>query len=250
VQLTDAAQKERVIGALGADVLAMLGFTTELSQVPAGQFLVNILDHVNLAEIWVGADFAFGHDREGTVDFLIRSGATSGFAVHVLPRERLNGTPISSSLVRDLVKAGDVAGAAILLGHYFSVTGRVVSGHGRGLQLGFPTANVDPAAHQMLPAVGIYAAYLRYDEMRLPAAVSVGYNVVFGGESISVEAYILAFDGDLRGREVALDFVARIRDEQDFDSSDALIAEMRRDVEKVEEIVARADEPGELILLP
>ena len=250
LQLTGAEEKARIIGALGVDVLVALPFTHELSQVPASQFLASLLDHVNVAEIWTGADFAFGHKRQGTVDFLIRSGQQSNFAVHVVSRQKLDGLPISSTAVRDLIVAGDVEGAAVLLGHFPAISGDVVTGHGRGTGLGYPTANIQPSPHLLLPATGIYAGFLRHEGRRLPAAVSVGYNPVFEGKDIRVEAYVLDYTGNLHGAHVGLDFVGRIREERNFDSVDALVEEMGRDVQRAKQILATAEEPGELILQP
>jgi riboflavin kinase/FMN adenylyltransferase len=237
-QISAARDKARVIGGLGPDVLAIVPFTRETSQIPAGEFLQSILDHVNLAEIWTGSDFVFGHNREGTIDFLISAGQKDGFAVHVLPRQRLGDVPISSTAVRELITAGDVAGASQLLGHYPSVAGPVVAGHARGAGMGYPTANLAPLPYQILPATGIYAGYLRFDDRRLPAAASVGYNPVFGGKDLSVEAFVLDFSGDLRGKDVSLEFVDRLRDEQNFASVDALISQMDRDVQRVRQILA------------
>jgi riboflavin kinase/FMN adenylyltransferase len=250
LQLTDAVEKARLIAALGPTVLAILPFSRDLAQVRAAEFLAAILDHVNLAEIWVGADFAFGHKREGTVDFLIRSGQTVGFAVHIVSRQPLDGIPISSTGVRELIEAGNVGEAARFLGHYVGFGGTVTRGFGRGAKLGFPTANVQHSPYQLLPALGIYAGYLRVDGQRLPAAISVGYNVQFDGETVTVEAYVLDFSGDLSNREVGVEFVARIRDEQKFDTVDDLLGEMQRDVEKTRSILGQSEEPGELLLTP
>lgn len=249
-QLTDGAAKERIISALGVDTLVLMPFTHETSQIPAGQFLVSLLDHVNLAEIWVGADFAFGHKRGGDVDFLIRAGQHSGFAVHVVARQGLAGGVVSSTRVRELVGAGQVEPAAVLLGHYPSLRGRVVRGAGRGADLGFPTANLAPVPFQLIPGTGIYAGYLRTDGASLPAAISVGHNLTFGGGEVVVEAYVLDFEKNLREREVALDLVARLRDELHFDSVPELITQMQRDVDEVRRILAASEEPGELILTP
>lgn len=246
-QLTNAEEKARIIGAVGPTTLAILPFTRELAEVSASQFLISILDHVNLAEIWVGGDFAFGHNREGSVEFLIRSGQHNSFAVHVVPRQKMGDTLISSTRIRAAVREGDVAAGALLLGHYPMVTGMVVRGAGRGRKLGFPTANLGHSPTQILPQTGIYAGYLRVDERCLPAAVSVGYNVVFGGQHLVVEAYVLDFDEDLYDKIVAVDFVARIRNEQNFESVEALVAQMHRDVAEVRHILDQAEEPGELI---
>lgn len=248
LQLTDGQAKARIIGALEPDVLALLPFTLQVSQIPAPEFLDLLLDHVDLKEIWVGADFAFGHKRGGTIDFLIESGQQRHFDVHVLHRRPLADVPISSSLVRRFIAEGDVAAASLLLGHYFSVHGPVVHGAGRGRQLGYPTANIEVPPHQLLPATGVYAAYVRIGDRRLPAAASIGYNVQFDGRRIVVEAYILDFDEDIYGEEIGLELVARVREERKFESVDALIVQMGRDVEETRRLLAIAEEPGELIL--
>lgn len=249
-QLTDGIDKARIIAALGPSVLAVLPFTHETSEIPAGQFLGRILDHVNLGEIWVGADFAFGHKREGNVDFLIRNGQSSGFGVHIVARQKLQGGDLSSTRIRGLLEEGDVAGASVLLGHFPGFHGTVESGFGRGKEMGFPTANVAIADTQLLPATGIYAGFLTLDVEQLPAAVSVGTNPTFGGDQVVVEAYVLDFDGDLRGRDVSLHLVERVRAERRFDSVDALVKEMHQDVERVRTILDTAIEPGELLLGP
>lgn len=248
LELTGGTMKERMIAALGPDIEILLPFTPDLAAVPAGNFLARILDHLNLHEIWVGADFAFGHRRGGTVDFLIEAGKHTGFAVHVIPRQPLAGVPVSSSMIRELVAAGNVAEAARYLGHYFALAGLVVHGQGRGRALGFPTANLRIEPHQLLPDTGIYAGYLCVDGRQLPAAISVGYNVVFGGREIVAEAHVLDFDEDLYDKEVTLEFVGRVREERNFDGVDALIEEMHRDVAAVRDILRAAVEPGERIL--
>ncbi|HLJ67984.1 MAG TPA: bifunctional riboflavin kinase/FAD synthetase [Chloroflexota bacterium] len=248
VELTGAAEKTRLIAALGPDLIVLLPFTAELAHVPADRFLDDILEHVNVQEIWVGADFAFGHNRAGNVDFLIGASQEAGFDVHVVARQTLAGARLSSTEIRRLVERGDVDEAAALLGHYFRLAGTVVTGFGRGSELGFPTANVEPEPSQMLPGTGIYAAYVSLDGERLPAAVSVGYNPTFGGERVVVEGYILDWRGDLRGKAVTVDFVSRIREERRFDGVEALVAQMRQDVDAVRQLLATAHEPGELLL--
>jgi riboflavin kinase/FMN adenylyltransferase len=248
LQLTDGREKARIIAALRPDILALLPFNRLVSQILAPDFLATLLDHVDMKEIWVGADFAFGHNRGGTIDFLIESGQKSHFDVHVLHRRPLLDMPISSSLVRRLIGEGDVSGAALLLGHHFGVHGPVVHGAGRGRQLGYPTANIEMPPHQILPATGVYAGYVRLGERRLPAAASIGYNVQFEGRQIVVEAHILDFDEDIYGEEIGLDLVARVREEQKFESVEALVAQIGRDVETTRRLLATAEEPGELML--
>jgi len=247
-QLTNGLAKARMMTALGIDVLVLLPFTSDLASLSAQEFLASILERVNLVEIWTGADFAFGYKREGNVHYLEHASRDAGFEVQVVGRQKFGPESISSSAVRELVSVGDVAHAAEILGHYPGFDGLVVVGFGRGKELGFPTANVRPPIHQQLPATGIYAGYLGFNGRRLGAAISVGYNVVFGGTAIVVEAYVLDFSGDLRDTEVRVDFVDRIRPERDFDSIPALIAEMHRDVERVRRILATAAKPSERTL--
>lgn len=247
-QLTDAAAKSRIISALGADTLALIPFTRAFSEIPAEQFLLSILDHVNLAEMWVGADFAFGYKRGGNVDMLIRRGQGSGFAVHVVPRQPLDDVAISSTLVRDLIAEGDVDRAASFLGYWHGWEGPVVHGDRRGRELGFPTANLRPPPHQIIPASGIYAGYVRFDGQRFPAAISVGYNAHFHGTDLKVEAHILDWDGDIYDRVIGIEFVSRVREEREFESLEALIEEMKHDCGEVRRLLAIAEEPGELIM--
>ncbi|GAC1445990.1 MAG: bifunctional riboflavin kinase/FAD synthetase [Chloroflexota bacterium] len=238
-QLTDGREKERLISSLGPDTLVILPFNRALAHVPAEQFLLSLLDGINITEIWIGADFAFGHNRVGNVDFLIRRGQDLGFSVHVVAPLRVEGARISSSTVRECVAKGEVAEAAVLMGHYLRVRGPVERGHGRGVDLGFPTANIGTSATQLLPGTGIYAAYLHVDGTTLAAAVSVGYNVQFNGERLTVEAFALDFEGDLREQTVDVEFVDRIRDERRFENVEALIAAMHDDVVRVRQVLAQ-----------
>jgi riboflavin kinase/FMN adenylyltransferase len=237
-QLTDGAEKARLMGEVGPDMLAMLTFDLELASVPADEFLEKIERHVNLAEIWVGADFAFGHRRSGTVQFLIDRGQEDSFAVHIVPRQTIDGVRISSTRVREAVEAGNMAAARLLLGHAFEVDGPIVRGEARGAGLGFPTANVATRPTQILPRLGIYAGYLHVDGRRLAAAISVGYNVVFGGQEVKVEAFVLDFEGDLRDRDARVEFTAWLREERNFESVDALIEQMGNDVTEVRRVLA------------
>ncbi|GAC1629438.1 MAG: bifunctional riboflavin kinase/FAD synthetase [Chloroflexota bacterium] len=239
LQLSDGHAKMRVIEGLKPDVLAILSFDRALANQPAEVFLLGLIEHVNLAEVWVGGDFAFGHNRTGDVNFLIRNGEAYGFAVHGVSRQQKADAPISSTLIRTLVADGAVREAARYLGHYPGFFGSVVAGYGRGAQLGYPTANVRPSPAQLLPATGIYAGYAQVEERRVPAAISVGYNPVFGGSQIVVEAHLLDFNEQLRDREIGLEFVCRIRSEENFDSVEALVAQMGRDVTTVRNVLAQ-----------
>ena len=147
----------------------------------------------------------------------------------------VDGEPVSSSRIRKLVAAGDVAAAARLLGHPFQVEGRVIEGEARGRDLGMPTANIEPPAGLMLPAAGVYAA----TALERPAAVSIGVRPTFEHDGrLLVEAYLLDFEGELYGETLRIGFLERLRDELRFDSADELVEQMQRDVDDTRRIAA------------
>jgi riboflavin kinase/FMN adenylyltransferase len=170
---------------------------------------------------------------------LARVGERFGFAASGVPLVRDGGVTISSTYVRSCVDAGDVAAAARALGREHRVEGLVVRGDARGRTLGYPTANLRTAPHTAVPADGVYAAWLVRAGTRLPAAVSIGTNPTFEGRERRVEAYVLDFDADIYGEEVALDFVAALRaaDTMTFGSVDALVAQIGQDVTNVRNLL-------------
>jgi len=176
----------------------------------------------------VGEDFHFGRRRRGNVALLRDMGGTLGFEVTHVPL--LEG--ISSTAVRRLLAAGDVAGAGELLGRPFEVRGVVERGDQRGRDLGYPTANISVPPEILLPAPGIYAG--RYGDR--PAALSVGYRPTFSdGGPVVLEAYVLDFEGDLYGQQARVAFVSRLRDEERYDSAEALVRQMALDVDATRE---------------
>jgi riboflavin kinase / FMN adenylyltransferase len=185
----------------------------------------------------VGANFRFGHGASGDADFL-RS--RPEFETEAVPLVEHAGTAVSSSRIRELVSSGAVAEAAELLGGPFVLEGNVVAGDARGRELDMPTANLEPPVEIVVPPAGIYAARAVLDDGReAAAAVSIGVRPTFeeAGE-LKVEAHLIGFDGDLYGRTVRLAFLARLRDEERFESPEALVEQMQRDVEAVRRLVA------------
>jgi len=155
-----------------------------------------------------------------------------------VPPVRLDGRRVSSSRVRELVAEGDVEEAERALGRPFVVEGRVVKGDGRGRQLGFPTANVEPD-ETMIPGAGVYACVVHRDDDFLPAVANVGRRPTFGPRPIGVEAHVLGFDGSLYGSTVRVAFLARLRAEQRFSSAEELVAQVARDLEAARAVLAR-----------
>jgi riboflavin kinase/FMN adenylyltransferase len=232
--LTSAQRKAELVAELDVDALCLLPFTLEFSRLPAEEFVHDVLvEHLHAAAVVVGENFRFGHGAAGDTALLARLGSRFGFSVENSPLLADGETTFSSTYVRACVDAGDVDSAARALGREHRVEGVVVRGDGRGRELGFPTANLETAPHTAVPADGIYAGWLVRGKERLRAAVSIGTNPTFSGRERRVEAYVLDFDGDLYGEHLALDFTARLRPTWQFDTVDALVAQIAADVEAV-----------------
>ena len=240
-QLCDLDQKLELLASAGVDRTVVLTFTMDRANEAAEDFVSSVLvDGLDSRLVVVGEDFHFGHGRKGNVALLAELGSTAGFVVDgvTLSTDPASaghgGEAISSTRIRSLVTAGQVESAAVMLGRPHQVRGPVVDGdHRGGAELGFPTANVEVPAGICLPAAGIYAGwYERPDGSVWEAAISVGRRPTFYGDDgdLLVEAFLLDFTGDLYGEEAKVSFVARLRDEQAFDSVDALVEQMGRDV--------------------
>ena len=239
-QLTTLRRRAELVEQLGVDTFCVLPFTLELSRVPADEFVHEVLvERLHVAAVVVGENFTFGQKAAGTVDLLRHLGQRFGFVTEgadlvtdTQPGD--NAVTFSSTYIRACMDAGDVTAAAAALGRPHRLEGIVVRGDGRGKELGFPTANLSMTRFAAVPADGVYACWFVHSSgRRLPAAVSVGTNPTFSGRERRVEAFVLDVDEDFYGQRVALDFVTRVRGQLKFDSSDALVVEMHRDVEKV-----------------
>jgi riboflavin kinase / FMN adenylyltransferase len=243
--LSSTRRRAELLEELGTDAVILLPFTLELSRMGPDEFVQSVLvDRLHAAHVIVGADFRFGHKARGDVALLRELGEKYDFTAEGVPLVA-NRDTISSTYIRQRLDGGDVMAAAEALGRPHRVEGVVVRGHQRGRALGFPTANLETMPHVAIPADGVYAGFLlcdsdRYPGCRWPAAISIGTNPTFEGEGKrTVEAYALDRDDlDLYGEHVAVDFTARIRDTLKFDSVEALIEEMHRDVARARELTA------------
>jgi riboflavin kinase/FMN adenylyltransferase len=229
--LTSLEAKAELIGELGVDELVVIPFDQGFAHQSPQEFIDHILvERLQATRVSVGENFRFGHRAAG--DYA-RLAADGRFETRVVPLVEVEGEIVSSSHIRGLILAGDVDIAGRFLGAPFQLRGEVVKGDERGRTLGFPTANLVPDEALVCPGHGIYAA-------RTPeacAAVSIGVRPTFGtGRALLVEAYLLDWDQDLYGRELRIDFLARLRGERRFDSPEALIEQMRIDVARTREL--------------
>lgn len=218
--LTTLERRLELIAEAGMDDALVLEFTPELAAMPPETFARDVLRPLGAGRVAAGEDFRFGHRRSGDLALL----ESLGFEVERVPL--LEG--VSSSAIRELLRSGDVAGAAEQLGRPAEVDGVVVSGDARGGTLGFPTANLRAAPDLLVPAFGIYAGAAGGHR----AAVSIGTNPHYGGRERRIEAFLLDFEGDLYGRRLVVELWQRLRDEQTFASEAELVAQIARDVEQ------------------
>jgi riboflavin kinase/FMN adenylyltransferase len=242
-------QKVELLAGAGVDATLMLAFDLPFSRLTPEEFVRGILvDALNARVVMVGSDFRFGVRGSGTVETLRELGTEHGFEVHVIedvvaPRvatgEAEGSTRrASSTWIRELLAEGDVAEAALVLGHIPSVRGIVVKGAQRGRELGFPTANLSPGMEGFIPRDGVYAAWFRVDGRRYGSAVSIGNNPTFDGvPDKQVEAHLLDEDIDLYGKTVEVAFVEYIRGQVKYSTIEALIEQIADDEEKVRVIL-------------
>jgi riboflavin kinase/FMN adenylyltransferase len=237
--LTTLAGKAELVAALGVQELVVIPFDAAFASRSAREFVDEVLvGALGARQVSVGENFRFGHKAQGDAKLLA---ADERFATVVHPLLEVDGEVVSSSHIRGLLLAGEVGQAARLLGTPFRLQGEVVHGDERGRELGFPTANLIPDEAFACPGHGVYAGLADGH----PAAVSIGVRPTFKtGRGELIEAYLLDFDGDLYGRRLRLQFLARLRGERRFDTSAALVEQMRRDVERTREIV-RASVSGQ-----
>src|SRR6202035_752924 len=193
-------------------------FTPQLAALSAAAFIQRLLRGMQIRHMVVGEHHRFGHGQRGDSALLRRLGTRHGFTVEVAPTLLRGGEPISSSRIRRLVLLGQVRAAAQLLGRDYFIRSTVEHGVQRGRQLGFPTANLRIAPNKLLPATGIYAVRVDIEETTYPGALSLGFRPTFGGNTLTVEVFVLDFEGDLYDTLLTVWFVQRLRAEKRFAS--------------------------------
>lgn len=234
--------REKLLGfdAAGIERALILRFNHELTAMPAEDFVRRVLvQRLGAREVWVGGDFRFGHKRGGDVALLESMGKDLGFATRVMPPVLLDGARVSATRVRMLLAAGEFTGAAPLLGRPFVIEGKVEYGNQLGRQLGFPTANIH-LRDRVPPVHGIFAVRVGLGECECawPGVASLGVRpTVNQVPRPLLEVHLFDFEGDLYGQRMAVEFVAKLRDEQKFDGLDALTEQMHRDARMAREVL-------------
>ena len=222
--------KAAIIANLGVDILISIPFTKEFLRLTPGEFIAALITNLRPAGFVVGPNYTFGHGGNGNPDVLRSAGRLQGFEVYVPPAVTINDRLASSTLIRQLVAAGDVAEAAVYLGRRFFLRGRVVDGAKRGRDLGFPTANLAVDAAMVMPADGVYAVTVDYEGITRNGVANIGLNPTFNGGRHGLEVHILNFTGDLYDRELDIVFWSRIRGERRFANPQLLADQIRSDI--------------------
>ena len=231
--LTAPEQQEALLRQAGVELLYILPFNARTAAMDRQAFFRLLVDQCRARALVIGHDFRFGRNAEGNYEYLRDAAAGAGVETTQVQALVIGGQTVSSSLVRELVLAGQMEQVPRFLGRPFSLYGTVISGKGLGSRIGYPTANVS-APHALLPAHGVYAATVRLPEgEHRAAAVNIGIAPTLGGNPPTVEAYLLDFSGNLRGRNLEVIFHHRLRPEFRFPSVEALVRAIDADVEAV-----------------
>lgn len=239
VLLSTIAERLEQFEALGLDLGLVLPFDDAFSRISAAAWLDDVLrGRLDAREIVAGSSYTFGFRREGTARRLEAWGRGADVPVHLVPAVLVGGEPVSSSRIRAVLREGLVEDAARLLGRRYRLSGRVVRGEGRGRTIGVPTANLAPEPRKVIPAHGVYATFATLGGRRYAGATNIGTRPTFGGGgALSIETFLLDFDGECTGEPMALEFVRRIRDERAFPDAAALTRQIGDDVAAVRQLL-------------
>ena len=237
--LMTATQKFEALTAAGIGGIAVVRFTEEMSRWAPERFVINTLvEWLKVSEVWVGANFLFGHERAGNFSLLRELGARYGFRAEKIEPVRYKDFVVSSTRIRRLVAEGSVDEAGALLGHHYAIDGVVVRGEGRGREIGVPTANIR-FDNELLPLDGVYATLVTLDGVVCPGVTNVGLRPTFGEGRRVLETHIFDLTRDLYDVPLRLSFVRRLRDEMEFDGVESLRSQIEADCRQARELFSQ-----------
>lgn len=231
--LTMPGKRARLLAELGVDLVISHPFNRQVSEMSAESFIARLHEHLRFQKLRIGYDFALGKDREGDPARLRELGTRFDYSLESTPPVRVDGRKVSSSAVRDMLRSGDVRGAARFLGRPFALQGDVIPGDQRGRSLGFPTSNLEVPEGMIDIKPGVYAGFARVGDRCWKAVTNIGFRPTFesGSVPLRVETHLLDFSGDLYNQPLEISFQVKLREEQKFDGVESLIAQIRRDVD-------------------
>ena len=242
--LSSLEDKVTIFQQLGLNIVAVLTFTPKVAQLGARDFISLLKKYLKMRGIIVGSDFALGRGREGNISLLRAWGSEMKFSVEAIRPYTINGEVVSSTLIRQALAQGDMRRVQTLMGHHFYLRGTVITSDKRGRLLGFPTANLGIKPQQALPGNGIYVTVAQVDVAQLDgkrfaSVTNIGIRPTFGEAGKTVETHLIQYKGSLYGKEIRVEFVQKLRDEQRFASPEELIIQIGKDVSEAGLILAK-----------
>jgi riboflavin kinase/FMN adenylyltransferase len=239
--LTSLTQKIRLFKDEGVEVVIPLSFTLELAQTGARQFIGLLQKYLKMRRLVLGPDSTLGRNQEGNVAVLRQMSQSMNFELTIVPQVKIDGEVVSSTAIRRALAEGNIEKANRMLGRYFNIEGYIVTGAGRGTELGFPTANLEMEPERALPSDGIYASWAYIGDRRYQSVTNIGIRPTFGDGDRTVEIHIIDFEGDLYRQRVKIDIIHRLRDEKRFSTADALQEQMKKDIKRAVSILKSVD---------
>lgn len=232
--LFSSNKKIKTLQSLGIDFMIYPNFSREIMNEQPEEFVKRILvNELNAKQIVVGFNYTFGYKGKGTASALIEYGKKYGFDVTVIDPVKINGQIVSSTLVRKLIKNGDMNLAEKCLGETYSIMGRVIPGKGLGKKISIPTANIKTENTMVVPKNGVYHTLVQYNDITYNAITNVGSNPTFSNHPFRIESFIFDFDKDIYGEEIEIFFKKRIRPEVKFSSIEDMVAQIKRDIASI-----------------
>ncbi len=227
----------------GINYLLLSTFSREFSQLTPEEYIADcLIRKIHPKTIVIGYDHRFGKDRAGDIRLMKKYAGTYGYRVEEIPAQVVDDMRVSSTKIRKAILAGEISRANDLLGHYFTLRGKVIEGNKVGKELGFPTANLFVEdKNKIIPGIGIYAVYVRYAGKRYKGMLYIGYRPTFSGTEKTIEVNIFNLDGRLYGQELIIDFVAKTRDDKRFSSREELAEQLARDKEDALRVLGTTD---------
>ena len=238
--LTTVEQRVDLIKQQGIDLVVCLEFTLELAEVTAAEFAELLAASLKMKGLILGPDSALGKDRKGDLEFMKKQGDQLGFWARSVEPLEIEGQLVKSRRIREAVANGNMAACPELLGRNHHLSGTVVVGDQRGRTLGFPTANIEVDDQLLLPGDGIYATWAIIDGKRHQSATSIGIRPTFGLTQRLVEVFVMDFNDDLYGKTVGVEFINKVRDQEIFDGLEALIRQIKQDVDDCRQVLGRS----------
>ncbi len=232
--LSTPEERAEDLGNLGVDIVISHPFNQAIAQLRAEDFISRLKEKLNFSALIVGYDFALGRNREGNVSKLEELSSKFQYSLQVIPPLKVDGEIVSSSLLRKTLAEGNIEKVNRLLGRPFRISGKIVTGDGRGRSLGIPTANLEILAERVVPLEGVYVCTAKLRTQKIGAVVNVGVRPTFEEDPVAprVEAHLLDFDDNVYGEEITIEFLHRIREERKFPSKDSLIEQIQKDIKQ------------------